>query len=128
MRIKKHHIAVVVAVCFLNQVSFAAKLCGKISSETKWQGGVFSVINSSGQTIATTPYIIVGSQGCTDSFSPGTYLIRFNGGLENTKMNFSDEIYGCLTAPYVFDDTVLSVVFNQGFPPFNGNSFCYPAS
>ena len=123
---KKRHIAVTLGLCLMGQFCFSAKLCGKISSETKWEGGVFSVINAEGQTIATTPYIIVGNQGCTDSFVPGTYIIRFNGALENNNIKFSDEIYGCITAPYVFNDTVLNIVFNQGNPPFNGNSFCYP--
>ena len=39
----------------------------------------FSVISAEGQSIATTPYIIVGNRGCTNSFLPGTYIIRFNG-------------------------------------------------
>jgi hypothetical protein len=122
---KKHSI-VILSLCFASQMSMAAKLCGKISDKTKWQGGVFSIIQPDGQTIATTPYITTGNQGCTDFFPSGTYIIRFNGALENT-IKFSDDIYGCITAPYIFNDSTLSIVFNQGFPPFNGNSFCYPA-
>ena len=113
-------------ILFVSQFSFSAKLCGKISGGTKWQGGVFSVVAQDGKTIATTPYLGVGNQGCTSSFLPGTYIIRFNGALDN-KINF-DGVYGCTTAPYVFGDTTLDVVFNQGFPPFNGNSFCSPKS
>lgn len=124
---KRNQSILFMGIFLVSQFCFSAKLCGKISSETKWQGGVFSVVNQNGQTIATTPYIIVGGLGCTDSFSPGTYIIRFNGALENSNIKGFDETYGCITAPYVFDDTVLNIVFNQGFPPFNGNSFCYPA-
>lgn len=118
----------IVVLCFcLVGECFAAKLCGKVSRNTKWHGGVFSIIEESGRTIATTPYIVAGNQGCTDSFKPGTYLIRFNGALENNKPMMSEEIYGCLTAaPYAFDETTLYIVFNEGTPPFNGNSFCTP--
>lgn len=123
---KKQTVILGFLFCLLSQLSFSSKLCGIISGQTTWQGGVFSVIQDNGQTIATTPYILTGNQGCTNSFPPGNYIVRFNGVSDPSKITSTGNIYGCITEPYVFEDVVLNIVFNQGTPPFNGNSFCFP--
>lgn len=114
-----------ISLCIMNTIGVSAQLCAEISRETAWDGGVFSVIKEDGTTIATTPFTYTGGVGCTDSFSPGTYLIRFTGANLGGK-TLSDDLYGCMTAPYQFNDTILHIVFNQGLPPFNGNAFCNP--
>lgn len=117
-----------ILLCAMSVNSFSAKLCASISTGTGWDGGVFSVLTEDGYTIATTAFMATGTQGCTDSFLPGRYLVRFTGGMLNKTFSFGDAPYGCITGSYQFDDTVLNVVFNDGQPPFNGNSFCYPKS
>lgn len=104
----------------------ASKLCGYVSHDTKWDGGVFSVIDLNGITIATTPYIPTGGKSCTDSFIPGQYIIRFNGVLQGKSNPLADGLYGCITEVYNIPDTIFTIVFQQGNPPFNGNSFCAP--
>ena len=118
---------VFLVILSINQVCFSATLCGVLSSDTRWTGGVFSVITETGQTIATTNVIAVGEQGCTQSFAPGTYLVRFTGIKGNEALTLAEGIYGCLTQSYVFEESsILTVVFNHGRPPFDGNYFCDP--
>ncbi len=105
---------------------FAAKVCAYISQESTWDGGVFSVIDQSGYTVATTSFVATGAQGCTDSFTPGNYIIRFNGVIGGKQARLSDGIFGCITDVYKINDTVFTIVFNQGNPPFNNNNHCYP--
>ena len=114
-------------ICSIHQATFAAKLCAVMNRNTLWTGGVFSVITETGQTIATTSVVVAGQQGCTNDFPAGTYLIRFTGVEENEPPKLMDGIYGCITQSYVFDEVrVLTVVFDNGRPPFNDNFYCYP--
>jgi hypothetical protein len=116
------------AMFLTQQACFSAHLCAVLSNDSRWDGGVFSVITEKGQTIATTSVVAVGEQGCTHSFAAGTYLIRFTGVKNGEQTVFIEDIYGCLTQQsYVFDDaSVQTVVFDHGRPPFNGNYFCDP--
>lgn len=108
-------------------VSHGAKLCAKISSSSAWSGGVFSVVDANGITLASTRIIASGSEGCTENVKNGDYVIRFNGAYGPSVLPF-DGVYGCLSSVFEFrGDRVVSIVFNKGEPPFNGNQFCTPS-
>ncbi len=115
------------AMFLTQQACFSAQLCAVMSPDDRWDGGVFSVITEMGQTIASTGVVRMGEQACTRMFAAGTYLVRFSGIKVGEQSVIMDGIYGCLTQAYVFDDaSVLTVVFDHGRPPFNGNYFCGP--
>lgn len=117
-------------LCFLiafGTASHGAKLCAKISSSSSWSGGVFSVVDSSGITIASTRVIANGSEGCTENVKNGEYVIRFNGAYGASILPY-DGVYGCISTVFEFKGNgVVSIVFNNGEPPFNNNEFCKPS-
>jgi hypothetical protein len=118
--------ALCAALFLSSSVGFSAVVCGYISGTSAWQGGVFSVIDGSGTTVATSSYVLTGEQGCTSEFAGGAYLIRFTGATGKTVPVF-ENVYGCLTSLYtVKDSDTMTVVFNDGTYPFNNSSFCSP--
>lgn len=105
--------------------SHSAKLCAQLSAGSGWDAGVFSVVDAAGVTIATTPFVASGSEGCTKEVDDGYYVIRFNGA--NKKLISYDGVYGCITSAFKFTgEGTVNVVFEEGNPPFNGNEFCKP--
>lgn len=125
---KKTVLAGIVTAALISNLGYAAKLCGKISWQQAWDGGVFSVIDSSGMTVASTQLVYTGAMGCTDTFDDGMYIVRFNGFLEKKTAIF-DDVTGCLTQPYQIEGATPSiVVFDNGRPPFNAGGLCAPAT
>ncbi len=116
---------IALGLCVTSFACFSSKLCGKISSTTTWDGGVFSVVSMDGRTVATTPFILSGNMGCSDSFEPGQYFVRFNGATGNQLFKLGDSLPGCLTTdPYQFSDIEFTIVYNKGMPPFNQGKYC----
>jgi len=124
---KKIGLCLTLMVPFMvTNVGYSATLCGKISGDSHWSGGVFSVITNAGKTVATTNYIPSGEISCTEPFVAGKYIVRFSGAQDKNSVSF-DGVYGCLTEPYIFTDTnTMTIVFNKGLPPFNGDPLCSP--
>lgn len=112
---------------FYFNLAQSAKLCAKFSANSGWDTGVFSVVDSSGVTVATTTLMPKGAEACTTNVKDGIYVIRFNGALGASLPSFSD-VYGCISTPYSFSgNETVTVVFNNGQPPFNNNEFCRPS-
>lgn len=108
----------------ISNPSSSASLCAKISSSSDWDGGVFSVINSSGVTVMTTGFLSPGQSSCTKAFIPGEYIVRFTGYDGKKSLNYPG-ISGCITGPYLFnEEEKTSLVFNDNLPPFNGSKEC----
>lgn len=128
MFIKKlNRVLMSVALITSANIVCSAQLCGTISTPSLWDGGVFSVVDDKGQTVATTDFIIKGNAGCSNNFKSGRYFIRFNGGQQGKPTPPYKNVFGCITAPFLFEEERMTVVFDQGRHPFNGNVFCRPS-
>lgn len=124
---KSHFIFLLLALIGTANLSFAASLCAKISAGSDWDGGVFSVINASGVTVMTTGFLSPGQDTCTQHFDEGEYIVRFTGFEAKKSMSYPG-ISGCMTGPYIFDSKdKVSMVFNDGAAPFNGDKNCSPS-
>lgn len=121
---KKNFFLSILLVSTIQSTFAYSNLCVKMDASSAWGGGVFSVINSAGLTVATTTFIMSGNQGCTYNITPGEYVVRFSG-FQNLPSIASDEISGCVSDNYLFkDEEVVNMVFSDGSPPFNNNKDC----